>query len=202
MDLFEQVAGRPRNVLPYDGTVYYYGSIFAADLAQHYFDYLLKEVAWQHDQAVILGKTITTKREVAWYGDHPFDYTYSKTTKTALPWLPVLLELKAQVEKVSQSQYNACLLNLYHDGQEGMTWHSDAEKELVPQAAIASLSLGAPRKFSFKHKTSKETRSCYLESGSLLIMKGHIQSHWLHSLPTTKTISKPRINLTFRLMRG
>ncbi|HMQ10234.1 MAG TPA: alpha-ketoglutarate-dependent dioxygenase AlkB [Oligoflexia bacterium] len=202
MDLFEQLVGQPRNVLPYDGTVYYYGPIFAADHAQYYFDCLLKEVAWQYDQAVILGKTIVTKRKVAWYADQAFTYTYSKTTRTALPWLPILLELKTHVEKTSQANYNACLLNFYHDGQEGMNWHSDAEKELVTQAPIASLSFGAERKFSFKHKTSKEKRSCLLEAGSLLVMKDKTQSHWLHSLPATKTILKPRINLTFRLMHG
>ncbi|MCI5072105.1 alpha-ketoglutarate-dependent dioxygenase AlkB [bacterium] len=202
MDLFEQLTNQPRNVLPYDGTVHYYGPIFAADEAQHYFDCLMKEVFWQHDQAIIYGKTITTKRKVAWYADQAFTYTYSKTTKTALPWLSVLLEIKSHVEKISQARYNACLLNLYHDGQEGISWHSDAEKELVAKAAIASLSFGAERKFSFKHKTNKEKRSCLLEAGSLLVMKDKTQSHWSHSLPTTKTVLKPRINLTFRLMRG
>ena len=89
-------------------------------------------------------------------------------------------------------------MNLYHDGSEGMAWHSDGEKDLKKNGAIASLSLGAERKFSFKHKKSKENISLFLPNGSLLIMKGSTQTYWLHRLPPTKKIHSPRINLTFR----
>ena len=92
------------------------------------------------------------------------------------------------------------MLNLYHDGNEGMGWHSDDEKEILPNSSIASLSLGAARKFSFKHKSTKETISLLLENGSLLEMKGAIQKNWLHELPKTKKINTARINLTFRQM--
>ena len=92
----------------------------------------------------------------------------------------------------------SCLLNLYHDGNEGMAWHSDGEKDLKKYGAIASLSLGAERKFSFKHKSTKQTLSLWLEKGSLLVMKGSTQENWLHRLPPTKKIKTPRINLTFR----
>ena len=168
--------------------------------ADHYFDSLMRDIAWQQDQAVIFGKIITTQRKVAWYADQPFSYTYSKTTKQARPWLPVLIELKNIIEKESGERFNSCLLNLYHNGSEGMAWHSDAEKELKRDGAIGSLSLGAVRKFSFKHKQTKETVSQLLEHGSLLVMKGATQIHWLHRLPPTKKVYTPRINLTFRLM--
>jgi len=100
--------------------------------------------------------------------------------------------------KLNGATYNSCLLNLYHNGDEAMAWHSDDEKTLAPNAAIASISLGAERKFAFKHKRTSEIISLLLEHGSLLVMKDTTQTHWLHRLPPTKTTDKPRINLTFR----
>ncbi|MCL8007234.1 alpha-ketoglutarate-dependent dioxygenase AlkB [Gelidibacter japonicus] len=196
MDLFNSLP--ESNLLPCDGDVRYYGSILDSKSANHYFDQLLKTILWEHDQTVIFGKLIVTKRKVAWYGDEPFNYTYSKTTKSALPWTKELLELKQIIENKSGETFNSCLLNLYHSGEEGMSWHSDDEKDLKKNGTIASLSLGATRKFAFKHKVSKQTVSVVLENGSLLIMKGRTQSNWLHRLPPTKKISTPRINLTFR----
>ena len=198
MDLFEQIDCNPRNLLPRDGAVYYYGSIMPQAEANKYFDVLMREIAWQHDAAVIFGKKIITKRKVAWYADQLFSYTYSKITKTALPWLPVLLKLRDIAQSKSGETYNSCLLNLYHNGGEGMAWHSDAEKDLKRNGAIGSLSFGAERKFSFKHKATKETVSQILEHGSLLVMKGTTQTHWLHRLPPTKVVFTPRINITFR----
>ena len=186
------------NLLPYDGQVNYYGPIMPAAHATRYYDALWHSIAWQHDQAVIFGRKVVTKRKVAWYADQPYSYTYSKTTKTALPWIALLQELKAIAETTSAETYNACLLNLYHDGSEGMAWHRDEERDLKRDGAIASLSFGAERKFAFKHRTSKQTRSVVLQHGSLLVMKGTTQSHWLHRLPTTKKVDSPRINLTFR----
>ena len=198
MDLFEQLDHQPHNLLPQDGIVHYYGPIMSREEADDYFDALMHDVAWQHDQAVIYGKAITTRRKVAWYADQPYSYTYSKTTKKARPWIPVLLELKELVEKECGEHFNSCLLNLYHDGSESMAWHSDAEKELKRNGAIGSLSLGAARNFAFKHKQTKETIGQRLEHGSLLVMKGATQTHWLHRLPPTKRVHAPRINLTFR----
>ena len=146
----------------------------------------------------MFGKTIITKREVAWYGDAGLQYTYSGKTKKAIAWTNTLLTLKNIVEEKTSETFNSCLLNLYHNGSEGMGWHADNEKDLKKDAAIASLSLGAERKFSFKHKRSKQTISILLENGSLLLMKGHIQQHWLQQLPASKKISEPRINLTCR----
>ncbi|MFB3055888.1 MAG: alpha-ketoglutarate-dependent dioxygenase AlkB, partial [Ignavibacteriaceae bacterium] len=155
---------------------------------------------WKNDEAVMFRKRIKTKRKVAWYADKPFKYTYSNNTKLALPWIEELLELKEIVEKKTGESFNSCLLNLYHNGTEGMAWHSDAEKELKKNGAIGSLSLGAERKFSFKHKKSKDVVSLVLHHGSLLVMKDTTQSHWLHRLPPTKVVNKLRVNLTFRMM--
>lgn len=200
MDLFSSDQGEPHNLLPYDGIVQYYGVALSTAQAGKYFECLLNTLDWKHDEAIIYGKHITTARKVAWHGDSPFAYTYSKTTKVAQPWTPELQELKALVEQQTGEQFNACLLNLYHDGSEGMSWHSDAEAQLKRNGAIASLSLGAERKFALKHKRSQYSTSLVLQHGSLLVMKGETQNHWLHRLPPTKTVHSPRINLTFRMM--
>lgn len=198
MDLFNSAATKDKNWLPKDGTVNYYGKIMPYDQATSYYNWLLEHIQWKNDEAVIFGKHIVTKRKVAWYGDKPFEYTYSNKTKRALPWTKELLALKILCEEKTGESFNSCLLNLYHNGDEGMAWHSDGETDLKKDGAIASLSLGAERKFAFKHKKSKETVSLMLENGSLLVMKDETQTHWLHRLPPTKTIQNPRVNLTFR----
>ena len=195
MDLF---SNQETNLLPKDGIVNYYGKLFSAQEANYYLNTLLNTIEWKNDQAIIYGKLIITKRKVAWYGDCDFEYTYSGTTKKAIPWTKELLNLKATVEEKTGGQFNSCLLNLYHNGDEGMAWHSDAEKDLQKNGIIGSLSFGAERKFSFKHKQTMETLSVMLEHGSLLVMKGITQTHWLHRLPPTKSTTKPRVNLTFR----
>lgn len=199
MDLFRLPDGKT-NLLPKNGTANYYGRIFPVTEANQYFESLLSSIDWRNDEAVIFGKRIITKRKVAWYGDTNFDYTYSKITKRALPWTQELLKLKTVVEEMTEEVFNSCLLNLYHSGEEGMAWHSDAEKALKKNGAIASLSFGAERKFGFKHKESKEKVFLVLEHGSLLVMKDETQSHWLHRLPPTKLVKRPRVNLTFRFI--
>ncbi len=196
MDLFNQE--KIVNVLPYDGISNYHGKILTQNQSQFYYQKLLSKIEWKNDEAVIFGKKIITKRKVAWYGDTNYYYHYSNVTKQALLWTKELLELKEIVEKESSATYNSCLLNLYHSGEEGMAWHSDGEKMLKKNGEIASLTLGAERKFSFKHKETKHKVDIVLEKGSLLVMKGTTQTNWLHRLPPTKLIKTPRINLTFR----
>ncbi|UIR57997.1 alpha-ketoglutarate-dependent dioxygenase AlkB [Sphingobacterium sp. SRCM116780] len=198
MKLFEDLIDHKKNWLPQDGTVYYYGKILPSETADLYFQKLLDKIDWRNDEAIIFGKKILTKRKVAWYGEKSFEYTYSNTTKQALPWSKELLELKNLVEKETGETFNSCLLNLYHTGDEGMAWHSDGEKDLKKNGAIGSLSFGAERKFAFKHKQTKEKVELTLAHGSLLIMKDATQTHWLHRLPPTKKVNSPRINLTFR----
>ena len=201
MDLFNTTP-ETTNLLPHDGTVNYYGYILKQKDADFYFDTLLNTIQWKNDEAIILGKHIITKRKAAWYGDSEYSYTYSKITKQALVWTKELLVLKNLIEERTGERFNSCLLNLYHDGNEGMAWHSDGEKTLKQNGAIASLSLGAERKFAFKHKQTNETVSLQLQHGSLLVMKDETQTYWLHRLPPTTKVTKPRINLTFRTIVG
>lgn len=200
MELFDREP--VNNLLPYDGNVAYIGKILTTAQANDYFDNLLQEIDWKNDETFLFGKRHITKRKVAWYADQPFQYTYSNVTKIALPWTRTLFTLKQLTEQYAGTGFNSCLLNLYHSGEEGMSWHSDDEKTLAPHGTIASLSLGEARKFSFRHKSVGETISLMLEHGSLLLMKDSTQEYWLHSLPKTKKVTTPRINLTFRSFIG
>ena len=198
MKLFDLDFDSNINLLPKEGTVNYFGKILDQKDADRYYQALLNNISWKNDEAIMFGKKIITKRKVAWYGEEEFPYTYSKITKKAMSWTRELFFLKELIEYKTGEQFNSCLLNLYHSGDEGMSWHSDDEKDLKKNGAIGSLSFGAERKFAFKHKESKEKVELYLEHGSLLIMKNETQTHWLHRLPPTKKINNPRINLTFR----
>ena len=149
----------------------------------------------------MFGKTIVTARKVAWFGDAGLDYTYSGKTKSPLPWSELLLKLKRLTEEKTGHLFNSCLLNLYHNGSEGMGWHRDNESSIVPHSPIACLSLGAERRFHFKHTTTKERITLELAPGSLLVMAGETQTHWQHALPKSTRISEPRISLTFRQMK-
>jgi alkylated DNA repair dioxygenase AlkB len=200
MDLFSTET--TPNILPYDGDVRYYGKILGVEQAQHYYEKLFTTIAWKNDEAIVFGKHIITDRKVALYGDEAYNYSYSKINKQALIWTKELLELKKITEEITNVKFNSCLLNLYHNGQEGMAYHSDNEKTLGKNNTIASLSFGAERNFLFKHKTSKQTVSVMLERGSLLVMQGETQTNWLHRLPKTKKVLTPRINLTFRTIIG
>ena len=199
MDLFNP---QSCNLLPRDGEAIYFGPLCTANEADELFAALMEEIDWQHDRIKLYGREIVTKREVAWHGDAAFQYTYSHNTKTALPWTPTLQNIKQMVEAESGDSFNCCLLNLYHSGEEGMAWHADDEKELLPDGAIASVSLGAPRRFVFRHKADKEKAEILLAHGSLLLMRGTTQSHWEHSLPVMKRANGARINLTFRTIVG
>lgn len=192
------IANSPEQLLPYDGLAIYYGSVFLPPLIEEFRLLLMDEIVWENDHIRMFGKDIITKRKVAWYGDKPFLYRYSNSTKKALPITGTLNRIRKTIEEISGETYNSCLLNLYHNGDESMGWHSDNEKELQKNGAIASVSFGAVRKFSFKHKSTKEKKEIDLENGSLLVMKGPIQEHWLHQLPPSRKVKESRINLTFR----
>jgi alkylated DNA repair dioxygenase AlkB len=198
MELFNTAIDH--NILPCDGKVIYYGKIVKPNIANTYTDLLFNTIQWKNDEAIIFGKHIITKRKAAWYGDKAYPYTYSNTTKHALPWTKELLELKELAEEKTNAMYNACLLNLYHNGEEAMAWHSDDERELAKDGCIASFSFGAERKFMFKHKKSGQTISILLENGSLLAMMDTTQTNWLHRLTKSAKIKTPRVNLTFRKM--
>jgi alkylated DNA repair dioxygenase AlkB len=181
-----------------DDLVSYYPNFFSKKESQVFFDELSAQLNWQHDTLKIFGKEITTGRQYAWHGDAPYDYAYSGKSRIAEPWSEIILEIKAQIEKQLGEQFNCCLLNFYNDGSQGMSWHSDDEKVMEKHGTIASLSLGAPRNFDFKHKHTGMKQRILLENGSLLEMKGGTQQQYFHQLPKSVKLKEARINLTFR----
>lgn len=196
-DLFDEDLSEI-NLLPYDGLVFDHGQILSDALAGSWLRKLFHRAAWAPDQALVGEHIVQTGRHVAWYANEPFRYTHSGVTRQALEWDDDLLgELRTLVEAHASTRFNSCLLNLYHDGSEGMAWHSDSEA-YGEGAAIASLSLGATRKFVFKHKRSLAKKSLNLCAGQLVIMRGETQRHWLHAVMKTAAYVGPRVSLTFR----
>ena len=161
---------------------------------------LQEEIPWKQEHIKLFGKTHPTPRLTAWHGDTHCVYKYSGVVNQPFPWTPSLITIKTRIESLSNgATFNCVLLNFYRDGSDKMGWHSDDEKELGPNPSIASVSFGATRRFDFKHKTEANNKfSIHLESGSLLLMQGDMQHHWLHQIPAQKRIQEPRINLTFR----
>ncbi len=200
MDLFGYTSDDTRiNLLPYDGQANYFGPILE-NHADDYLHQLLRVPDWQSDIVKMFGKTTVTKRKYVWFGERPYRYNYSGHSRIALPMPKIISLIKHAVEQTCESQFNACLMNLYHTGEEGMGWHSDNEPEIAKDSYIASVSLGAERRFDFKHRTSDSRLSVMLEHGSLLIMDYQSQKHWLHQLPKSTKVTEPRVNMTFRRM--
>ena len=178
----------------------YIENFFNLDESQLYMRNLTQSVLWRREKIKMWGKEIVTKKRIAWYADDGKSYTYSGSTFFPSQWNNVLLQLKEKVENYSEIKFNSVLLNEYPNGEVGMGWHSDDEKELGTDPIIASLSFGANRDFIFKHKTDRsiENVKLHLKSGSLLLMLGSTQHYWKHSLPKRLKVKEPRINLTFR----
>jgi alkylated DNA repair dioxygenase AlkB len=186
------------NILPIDGSAIYHPGFISLEESSSLMDRLQESLRWEADQLIMFGKLVTTRRKVAWVGDSECAYTYSGIKRQPQAWTPELVSIKNRIESLANAEFNSCLLNFYHDGEDGMGWHSDDEKELDAHSPIASVSLGSTRKFAFRHKKQKSTATLFLENGSALIMNAPTQKFWQHALLKTKTIHMPRINLTFR----
>lgn len=199
-ELFEP--DHKENILPCDGVIKDFGLILNSEQSEKYLQYFLQHLAWQNDEVHLHGKHFKTDRKIAWYGDEHFQYHYSGTLKEALVWNEGLFRLKQHIEQLVGHSFNSCLANLYENGTQGMGWHSDNELALSPktgeETVIASLSFGATRKFSFKHKFKDNKVDMLLQSGQLIVMRGQTQKYWKHALMKSTKILEPRINLTFR----
>lgn len=189
------------NLLPYDGAVNDMGQIIEPESANALYQALLTGLSWQSDIVKLFGKTHITNRKIVWMGQA--DYRYSGHTRQGVAWTADVLAIKTLIENQLQAigvtaDFNACLLNFYPTGADGMGYHADDEKELGNEPIIASLSLGATRKFVFKHRTTQAKVELPLHNGQLIVMGGQTQQYWRHSLPKTKKVTGGRINLTFR----
>ena len=170
-----------------------------AEQAQHWFDTLHTEIPWERHRLRLFGREIDAPRLSCWVGDADAVYTYSRVRFVPHVWTPALAELRDAVCAACDEPYNSVLCNLYRDGNDAMGWHSDSEPELGPAPSIASLSLGATRRFRLRHRQDEALRrDIALQSGSLLLMRGATQRNYRHDLPRARGVSQARINLTFR----
>ena len=189
------------NLLPYDGKVNDLGVII--DNPNDLYDTLLSELPWHSDIVTLFGKTHVTTRQIVWMGEEDTSYHYSGHSRKSVTWSDTVFHVKHNVEQALlaigiEADFNSCLLNYYPSGADGMGYHADDEKELGYQPIIASLSLGATRKFVLKHKKTQDKVELYLESGQLIVMHGDTQTCWKHTITKTKTTADGRISLTFR----
>ena len=182
-----------------DGEAWYLPGAFDAVSAARLFERLRHDAAWREEHIVLFGQRRKVPRLVAWYGDPGASYAYSGVRHEPLPWIPPLEEIREHVEGLSSFTFNSVLANLYRDGNDGMGWHADDEPELGRDPVIASVSLGATRRFRMRHRRRRDlTVDLDLEHGSLLMMAGATQHHWVHAVPKTRRPVGERINLTFR----
>lgn len=185
-----------------DGELYYDRFFFSNIEANKYFNLLKKEIQWRQDNIKIFGKIYPQPRLTALYANNNKSYSYSNIQMQPITFTPTLFDIKSKIEKRLNSQFTSCLLNLYRNGQDSNGWHADNEKELGLNPVIASLSLGAERVFHMKHRNDKKEKlKINLTNGSLLVMRGKTQHHWLHQIPKTRKKVEERINLTFRIIK-
>ena len=178
---------------------------FDAEIAGNLLKDLTEEIPWVQNKIRFYGKESLVPRLESWHGDKGMSYTYSGIKMDAKPWTKNLLMIKESIEPIAKTTFNSVLINYYRDGKDRVAWHSDDEKELGKNPVIASVSLGAERKFKLRHKKYKENQlqhEVFLQSGSLLLMSGSTQHHWLHEIPRTAKPIGPRINLTFRVIKN
>jgi alkylated DNA repair dioxygenase AlkB len=183
-----------------DADVKFIHAFYPPAVCANYFAALHDETPWRQEQSVIWGKEVVHPRLTAWYGDADTDYSYSGISLVPIPWTETLLHIKRDIEAITGHSFNAVLLNLYRDEQDGVGWHSDDERVFGKYPVIASLSLGETRTFKFRHKTRPELKTLALEltNGSLLVMAGKTQACWQHSIDKVRAKKDPRINMTFR----
>ena len=195
-DLKNQV---PESIRLQDAEILYYPQFLPDVLASDYFQQLLLETSWRQDSLNFGGKSVPIPRLQAWFGEKRANYGYSGLALSPSPWTPLLNTIKQHVESVSGTSFNSVLLNYYRNGNDSIAWHSDDEQELGPDPIIASLSLGATRRFELKHRAQKLPKSiCELTNGSLIVMGNGVQLKWQHQVPKQPGITDGRVNLTFR----
>ncbi|MEE4637799.1 MAG: alpha-ketoglutarate-dependent dioxygenase AlkB [Wenzhouxiangella sp.] len=185
--------------LPPSGEVYYWRSLTAEPRSRELFNGLRQDLDWRQLPVTMFGRSIPQPRLTDFLGDPGVTYRYAGLTLEARPWTNDLAQLRRLVEDKVGHRFNSVLCNLYRDGRDYMGWHADNEPELGPNPVIASLSFGARRRFTLKPRSGQQERvELALECGSLLLMRGDVQRHWLHQLPRALRVRDPRINLTFR----
>jgi alkylated DNA repair dioxygenase AlkB len=176
------------------GVLLYDAAFFPEPEANSLFATLRRETAWMQE----VGRGRPFPRLTAWYAEQDLTYRYSGVTHVGAGWTATLLDIKQRVESAASAPFNSVLLNYYRHGRDSIGMHADDERELGVNPIVGSVSLGAVRTFVLKHRTTREKRVVELAHGSLLVMAGTCQHHWMHGVPKTEAEVGERINLTFR----
>lgn len=184
-----------------NGEYIFYPNFFSKSDSDSLLKDLRSNIVWKQESMNMYGKKIDFPRLTAWYGNNDKPYSFSGITLQPLPWTGEILTIKSKIEPIAKTAFNSVLLNLYRDGNDSISWHTDAEKELGINPVIASVNFGATRKFQLRHIKTKEKLEIELTHGSLLIMQGELQHFWQHQVPKTNKIVGERINLTFRVIK-
>lgn len=195
MSLFES---GPQELLPYDGSAVLHEWVLGDASWESLMADLVEVVPWESHTIKMFGREYPQPRLVAWFGDPGSDYSYSGLKMNVRPWIPTVSMLREAAERIAGVRFNSVLVNLYRDGNDKVSWHRDNEPELGEEPVIASISLGAPRRFKFRHLLTREVVETTLTPGSMVVMSGLSQSCWEHEIPRQAAVSEPRINLTFR----
>ena len=205
LDLFGNPLTPPSgnlNIVVIDNGEYIYlPNYFSRTQSDDFYRKLKGSIHWKQEAMFMYGRKINFPRLTAWYGNNDKPYSFSGITLSPEPWSAELLEIKNEIEKKCDVEFNSVLLNLYRDGNDSISWHTDAEKELGVNPVIASVNFGEVRKFQLRHIKTKEKIDLELAHGSLLIMKGELQHFWQHQVPKTSKKINDRINLTFRVIK-
>ena len=201
LDLFSEPKDPRKPTLLRNGEYIYIPNFYKQEVADGLFTSLKSTIAWKQESMNMYGKEVKFPRLTAWYGDDDKSYSFSGVKLEPLPWTKELLQIKYDIQPLCETSFNSVLLNLYRDGNDSISWHTDAEKELGKSPIIASVNFGAERVFQLKHMHTQEKIEILLQHGSLLVMMGELQHYWKHQVPKSKKITQPRINLTFRVIR-
>ena len=197
-----QTNGRDKNLVQIDNGEYVYlPSFFSRPEADEYLNELKDNILWKQESMNMYGKQVNFPRLTAWYGNNDKPYSFSGITLNPNPWTETLLTIKSKIETKAKVSFNSVLLNRYRNGNDSISWHTDAEPELGSNPVIASVNFGATRKFQLRHIKTKEKIEIELTHGSLLIMQGELQHFWQHQVPKTSKVVSERINLTFRVIK-
>ena len=194
----QSLFSEPQELLPFDGSAVLQPRFFDTQRSEQLFESLMQQTAWEQPEMIIFGKKHAQAGLSTWYADNGVNYEYSGVVRVAHPMTPLLEQIKAELETFTGTAFNSVLVNLYRDGKDSVSWHSDNEAVNGREPTIASVSLGATRRFDLRHKATKETVRADLEDGSLLVMSGLSQHCWVHQIAKTASVVGPRINLTFR----
>jgi len=201
LDLFSTPKKSDEPIEIMNGSYIYIENFFSRSEADYFFNDFINNIVWEKQSMNMYGKIIPFPRLTTWYGDNDKPYSFSGITLQPHPWNEALLKIKNKIEPLSGVIFNSVLLNRYRNGNDSISWHTDAEKELGNNPVIASVNFGEERVFQLKHIETGERIDIPLKHGSLLIMMGELQHYWKHQVPKSKKPMKERINLTFRVIK-